>query len=316
MCVGFTKSHAAETGILPALKATAQVRNRGVADRVNAYLYPVTLDYECDVLSLTPAGNATERHLCIAYDNKARELMPNDDIRAKFWSEKLGADPASIKRMSADAPVFQAFVRSKLIKSGGPGYVKAEGTEFPRVEAFNAFGLAAGAIPTYAWLDGTSAGEQAIDELLNLMTANGVAALNIIPDRNWNIKDADARRKKVRELHRIVAKAVERALPVLVGTEMNAHGQRFVDDFSAHEMAPLVEPAWEGALILHAHSVLERACGLGCLSPWAKEHCATPRDRNAFYRRAGELLEPSRTGQFPNIHAGMAPDQMLAAITR
>ena len=39
--------------------------------RVNAYLDPVELDFERDVMPLTPNGNATERHLCEAYERKA-----------------------------------------------------------------------------------------------------------------------------------------------------------------------------------------------------------------------------------------------------
>jgi len=36
--------------------------------------------------------------------------------------------------------------------------------------------------------------------MLECMVAKGAAALNIIPDRNWNIKDPEARETKVRKL--------------------------------------------------------------------------------------------------------------------
>jgi len=49
------------------LKKIAQERNRGLMERVNKYLRPVELDYEQDVVALTPAGNPTERHLCLAF---------------------------------------------------------------------------------------------------------------------------------------------------------------------------------------------------------------------------------------------------------
>ena len=55
----------------------------------------------------------------------------------------------------------------------------------------NRFILASGAIPTHAWLDGTSEGEQSIEELLAVAMGTGAAALNIIPDRNYTpgVKD-------------------------------------------------------------------------------------------------------------------------------
>ena len=69
MGIGFTSGtvppDAAPT--LAAMRARADRRNREMAARVNAYLDPVAIDYERDVLPLTPAGNATERHMLLAY---------------------------------------------------------------------------------------------------------------------------------------------------------------------------------------------------------------------------------------------------------
>ena len=65
--------------------------------RVNEHLKPAELDYEKDVLTLTPAGNPTERHLCLAYAKKARELFDSDQALEKFWNEKLAADSAALE---------------------------------------------------------------------------------------------------------------------------------------------------------------------------------------------------------------------------
>ncbi|NLN75760.1 MAG: hypothetical protein GX139_05580, partial [Armatimonadetes bacterium] len=56
------------------LRETAKRRNLQVLERVNDYLGSVTLDYNADVLPLTPSGNATERHLLAAYDARARAV--------------------------------------------------------------------------------------------------------------------------------------------------------------------------------------------------------------------------------------------------
>ena len=53
------------------MRGTSEQRNRAMLERVNAFLDPLALDYEQDVLPLTPKGNATERHLCLAYARKA-----------------------------------------------------------------------------------------------------------------------------------------------------------------------------------------------------------------------------------------------------
>ena len=74
--------------------------------------------------------------------------------------------------------------RLKLIKRGGVGYVHPSPESFPPVQEVNRFVVECGALPCAAWLDGTSPGEQAIEELLELLMSQGVVALNIIPDRN------------------------------------------------------------------------------------------------------------------------------------
>ena len=88
MGVGFPKSKVpkAQQPFLQGLKETAQKRNRELMGRVNAYLRPVELDYERDVLTLTPAGNATERHMCVAYAHKAAEVFGEGEALAQFWS--------------------------------------------------------------------------------------------------------------------------------------------------------------------------------------------------------------------------------------
>lgn len=291
---GFTDARTNHPDTLAGLKTSAQTRNRIILERVNRHLAPLEIDYDRDVLPLTPNGNATERHLCMAYDARARELFPDEEKRALFWSEKLGTAPAQTRAAFADPAGFQGMIRAKTMKRGGAGYVKPEGPDFPRLDTVNAFILDAGAIPTYGWLDGTSAGERDIDELLYVHVAAGAAAINIIPDRNWNIADPETRKTKVENLYAIVGKAHDHNLPIFVGTEMNAPGQRFVDDFSALELKPLLGDFLEGAHILYAHTVLQRSGGLGYLSDWARRRFPSAATKNAFYARVGESLRPGQ----------------------
>jgi len=311
---GFVSSTPHETGILPMLKETAQGRTRTIVERINPYLSPAKIDYEADVLPLAPNGNPTERHVCIAYDNKARDIFPDENARAAYWADKLGADADGLRAMFIDPPVFQELIRSKVMKAGGVGYVKPEGPDFPAFKDVTRFFLNAGAIPTFAWLDGTSAGEQNIDEMLDLMMAEGVAFVNIIPDRNWNIKDPDTRKQKVALLHDFVQRALDRHLPIMVGTELNAYGQRYVDDFSVEEMQPLVVPALDAAMILHGHTVLESTQGMGYVSEWAKVRFASAQEKNAFYRRIGETVAPGKTKATELLGPEMSPHHVLATL--
>jgi hypothetical protein len=50
-------------------------------------LDPLVLEYEKDVAPLTPQGNATERHLCLAYARKAAAQYPEESALRAFWGE-------------------------------------------------------------------------------------------------------------------------------------------------------------------------------------------------------------------------------------
>ena len=312
MGVGYVSSTPTDHTLLGELKAMAQQRNRGIMERVNAYLGAVSLDYDRDVAPLTPKGNATERHLCMAYDAKSREVFPDADRRAAFWAEKLGVEAMSLKTSFADPPTFQGVIRAKTMKAGGPGYVKPEGPDFPSLERLSAFALDMGAIPTYAWLDGTTPGEQDIEALLGVAEAHGAAALNIIPDRYWNIKDPVRKRTRVDNLYAIVELAQKKGLPIVAGTEMNAYGQKFVDDFDAPELQPVVSAFVEGAYILYAHTALQAKAGMGYLSAWARERFASTKAKNAFFLELGKRLDPTRADALDDVTSEDEPDEIIS----
>jgi hypothetical protein len=310
MGIGFPRSQPSDAAFLGSMKAAAQERNSQILERVNPALDPVTLDYERDVIPLTPGGNATERHVCAAYAQRAESVFPDTDGRVAYWSAKLGEAQEAIESVLADPPALQALIRSKTMKAGGVGYVQPDGPSFPRLADVNRFILDCGALPVCAWLDGTSPGEQAMKELLDLHQAAGAAALNIIPDRSWNIASPETKKVKLDNLYAVVELARARDLPIVVGTEMNAYGQRFVDDFDAPELAPLVDTFIEGAYIVYAHTRLQPE-GLGYLSDWAKQSFATTKEKNAFFRSVGESLEPGES--FPWLSKD-TPDAILSAV--
>ncbi|HQE91454.1 MAG TPA: hypothetical protein PLH19_01110 [Anaerolineae bacterium] len=289
--------------ILASLRARAEARNRDMAARVNAYLDPVVIDYDRDVLPLTPAGNATERHIVVAYLTAAQRTVSDP---AAFWAEKLHTSRAEIEAILDHGPKIQNLVRAKLMKRGGVGYVQPTPEMFPSVEEVNRVITACGALPCATWLDGTSAGEQAEEELLDLLIGKGVVALNIIPDRNWNIADPEVKRVKLQKLYEIVDLAQQLDLPLNVGTEMNAPGNRLVDDFAAPELGPVREAFMDGAAFIYGHTVMQRALGLGYGSAWAQAHFPTRQACQAFYTQVGKLTPPGRAG-ITQLQAGAIP---------
>lgn len=331
MGIGFTTGQVTEkaTRVLQSLKERAGQRNRGMVRRVNAYLDPVTIDYEKDVLSLTPCGNPTERHMVAAYVQAAEQIAPTlpayrntDSPVAAFWAEKLDQDSSQIQDSLADVPGFHNLVREKLMKHDGVGYVQPDTKAFPTVEEFHELVLACEALPCAAWLDGTSEGEQNVEELLDLLIGKGVVALNIIPDRNWNIADPEQRRVKVENLYEVVCIAQRYDLPLNVGTEMNRYGQKMVDDFDAPELAQARQAFIDGAYFIYGHTAMQRAVGLGYQSEWAQNHLPTRSQRNRFYTQIGYQVSPGKRGieQLRQFQTGegkdLSPQAILAGLRK
>ncbi len=260
----------------------AKERILAMLERVNRYLYPVKLDYEKDVVALTPRGNVTERHVCQAYARKAEDVFPKEGERQDFWYNKLGSCPFLDSAL-------QALIRTKTMKRGGVvKHPKISKSMFPTLREMNEFILECGGIPTLAWLDGMSDGERDVSVLIKMAVGNGISAINIIPDRNFTpgIKD-----QKLKNLWEIISAANKIGWPVIVGTEMNGSGQNFVSQFDSEELAPFIPTFLRGAYIAFAHSVWQRKYHMGYLSENGGSFSAD-NIRNPFYEQLGRELQP------------------------
>ncbi len=273
------------------MRRGAEARNRVLLDRINAAIDGFSLDYDADVLPLTPNGNATERHLCGAFYAKSRDAFAEPEW-IDFWARTLGVTPDVMTPLYTDAAEFGNVCRSKLMKAGGPGYVTPDETSFPPLQTVIDMIKECGAIPMATWLDGTSAGEANLAELLECQVAKGVAALNIVPDRNWNLKDPDAARKKAALLVDCVAIANSMSLPINVGTELNKFGQPWIDDFAGGPMPALAETFLKGAQIMVGHSRLLDYAGHSYVGEWADAEFKTIAAKNEFFASIGSLPVP------------------------
>jgi hypothetical protein len=292
MGAGFARLPAegsAAAGGLAGYRDRAGQRNVELVNRLNPHLGKVAIDYETDVLPLSPAGTPTERHIIRAYVNKARHALADADAVVSFWSETLGLEFEETVVLLVDPPALEDKVRSKLVKRGGVGYAQPSESSFPPVDAFVDWVASCGAIPMVTWLDGTSGGEQDGRAMLECMQAKGAAAINIIPDRNWNIADPAERQVKQQNLGDIVAAAEDMGLPVNVGTEMNKRGLPFVDDLDGEVLSRYREVFLRGARIMVGHTVLLRYADYSYIGDAAKTDYPDVKQRNAFFEAVGGL---------------------------
>ena len=86
------------------------------------------IDYDRDVLPLTPGGNATERHILVAFIQAAARCFSDT---TPFWAEKLGLPLEQVAAQIGDKSKFENLVRAKLMKRGGVGYLEPSPETFP-----------------------------------------------------------------------------------------------------------------------------------------------------------------------------------------
>lgn len=286
------ESYASKT--IERLRVNSANRNRALTARINAAFPDIAIDYDADVLPLTPSGNATERHIVRGYIEKARSYTHRDRAKQKeLWMGILGLAGEQVEVLLDDAVALQNAVRASLMKQGGAGYIRPDASTFPPVEKVIRMVLDAGAIPMATWLDGFSEGESDMETQLECLRSKRIAALNIIPDRNWNIPDPQKRAAKAAKLHEVVHIAEKMGLPLNVGTELNSFGQPFVDDFEAEPMRPLWRAFFQGANVMVGQSRLARFAGFSYCGPEAASEFG--RDlaaKNTFFMEAGMLQCP------------------------
>lgn len=274
---------------LAKLRQGAQERNLALIARINAALPEIAIDYEKDVVPLTPKGVATERHIIGAYRMRSTEIFEEKRQMAAFWAPLLKCTVEEFAAINANVPKFEDLIRNALAKRGGIGYTQPTPETFPSAGEFAQWVKDCNAIPTVAWLDGTSDGEADADTLLEGMTNMGCAALNIIPDRNWNIQDPAMAALKQRKLDEIINAAVKRDLPINIGTEMNKGGLPFVDDITTPILRKYEALFTQGANIMVGQTVLAKYAALPYCGKRAAAMFDTVADKNNFYAAVGAL---------------------------
>jgi len=140
--------------------------------------------------------------------------------------------------------------------------------------------------------------------------STGAVAFNIIPDRNYTPGSPD---QKLANLQQVIQLSNDLGLPLIGGTEMNSPGQKFVDDFDSAELSPHRESFLRGGRILHTHSTLQKAQGMGYLSDWAGGNFSDVHKKNDFYAEFGKVFSPrGEKALLDKLNKEQSPEQVLA----
>jgi hypothetical protein len=277
-----------EDAFLRRLRETSEQRARDLVRRINAGVPEIAIDFDETKNARTPSGYVSERHLVSAYVDKAQAAFPDPDRRAAYWAGLFGMDKGAVLALSLTA--LEEKVRGKLMKKGGIGYTQPGPETFPPAGEVYAWVKACGGVPMDSWLDGTSAGEKRAEELLECNRSLGARALNLIPDRNWNLKDPADKQRKLENLARVIGLAAARHMPLHIGTEGNKAGLPFVDNIEVPELSPYKSLFLDGARILIGHAVLARFADFPYAGDAAEaEFKGDYRAMNRFYASVGSL---------------------------
>ncbi len=280
-------------------------RNQAMVNKINAALPEISVDYKKDAMPLTPNGGVTERHLVRSYRERSAAAFadrPDDEIA--FWSAVLEKDEQGTRALRENIPAFEEAIRAKLTKKGGIGYEQPSAQTFPPVDLFIQWVAENDALPMITWLDGTSAGEADPVRLLECLCMKGAVALNIIPDRNWNLADAEQRARKVAHLDAMIQAAKARDLPINIGTEMNKDGLPFADDLQGPVLGAYRDLFLQGAHIMVGHTLMARYASFGYGSPVASGHFQSIAQRNAFFAKIGAAAPVTRSEVDALLEAG------------
>ena len=262
---------------LSRMRAALERRNREITAKV-AQLFHERLSADGptweNVVTLTPRGNATERHVAFAALLLLRQLeLEQRKPLAELMTALCGVTPHA----DGDDATLQIFLRAKLMKAGAPAFVREDPDAFVSVAELRSIFLSFRSIPTYPILGNpVLAGEENIEALLDKLESMGFYAVEVIPTRNTRERLAE-----------IVSAARRRWWPVFNGTEHNTPESRpLLDPFA---LDPEFEPWFvQSAALMLGHQRNVASGEMGFVDSNGSVTISNSKDRFEHFSQAGQ----------------------------
>ena len=199
------------TRYLEQMRNATFLRNAEIAEKIGEFLKsqgfekPFTYDV---VLSHTPQGNVTERHLALALCQYLQEELGAPEEITRFMREFW---PSFDEKIAQDSVQLQSYLREVFIKVGGKAYVAESDEAFIELGSMLRLHLEIGGIPSYSLIGSPlTEVERDIPFLFDWLEEHNIFAVDVFPEKI----DFD-------RLKSIVDEAQKRYFPVFVGTEHN-----------------------------------------------------------------------------------------------
>ena len=269
---------------LDMMKRSLMERNKAIVAKLNTLLAaaaPKLLLSFDDVLSVTPRGNTTERHVCQALAELIDRSIPSVPPRLDYL-RKLAGEFAE-KDLETPA-ACQNALRASLVKAGKPAYVDESPQAFISWERMISMYLEYGAIPAYPVLGNPVVElEDDVESLFAQIEARNIHAIEVIPHRNTRER-----------LAAILQTAAKHRYPVFNGTEHNTKSSMpLLDKWSGSD--DFIGQFTLGANVLIGHQLLSACAGFGYVDPAGKPTVGDRDHALSLFSFAGRMIQKPLT---------------------
>jgi hypothetical protein len=243
-----------------ALKVISELRNessrqtREMVEKISAHLIKIDADMSLDydrILTTLTKGMLRERHIAKAIRLKVFEKYKTDEERKKAFTAIFNG-----KECMSDLNNFSLVeeeIRSRLLKSGGPGFVKEDQKAFLEIDEIIKIIIEAGGIPTYPVLcddknDNFTEYEKDPETLFRELTSRNIYSVELIPGRNTysRLKEYSC---YFHDRKFLVTFGTEHNSPEMIPLKVDTRGGKPLDE-------ELKFMAFEGACVMAAHQYL------------------------------------------------------------
>jgi hypothetical protein len=242
----------------------SQIQTREMVERTSAHLVKTNpalfLDYE-DILLNQTKGMLRERHIAKAIRLKVFEISNTDEERRKIFTSIFNDNECKSDLNTQTA--LEDEIRSRILKSGGPGFVKEDPKAFLDIDTIIDTIIQAGGIPTYPVLcddksDNFTDYEKDMESLFVELTNRKIYSIELIPGRNSfdRLKEYSC---FFHDRKFIITFGTEHNSPEMIPLKIDTRGGKPLDE-------ELISISFEGACVIAAHQYLRSKKSEGYLS--------------------------------------------------